>query len=165
MTFPASATLATYGGLRSDYTDIEDPTTDLGAAAINEVFADAAGMTHTAIRAWYCALGRATTNGALSEPGSAVHDAVWGDSNPNKPSAARTATGTYEFTWPATVTDMKGVTVAVNFRRAMVQFESNSTVYFMNAVVTAANKITVYVRNASSTLVDAANVPILVMGL
>lgn len=169
MTLPAKASIESYGGIKKDYEPVSDGTTDVSAAELMEVFVDTAGMTQTCVTAWCCALGRASSNGAMSFPATGIHAAVWPDSTKipanMAPAAARIATGTYEYTWPANVTDAKGITRAVNFRRAFCHFESTTTVYFMSAAVTAPNKITVYVRNTSGTLVDAANVPITVFAV
>lgn len=148
---PTVDSLATYGGAKQDYEPVEDPTTDLSAEGWNLVASNVAGLTQTACRAWVTFLGHGTMP---TDPSSYIHGAVWGDTLGVKPTMARTGTGVFTATWPTTVTDDLGVVQTVNLRRAWASFEG-STLYSVNATVTAANVVTIRVWNAAGSLNDA----------
>jgi hypothetical protein len=118
---------------------VEDPTTDQSAAGANVMLNDVAQMTHTALRAW----ARFTAGAAPAIAGTNGHDAMWGSASGVKPVPAKTATGTWTLTWPATVQDQLGNTHNVNLRKARVSVEG-SALKFAQCVVTAPNVVTVY---------------------
>jgi hypothetical protein len=162
---PKVASILTYAGPLADYSATIDSTTDRPASGTNPAYGDVAAMTHTALRAW----ARFQPNGitAPSVPTGQVlanvHDEVWNNGNNAAPLYARSSTGQYTVTYPATVVDeipinYAGYTgpVAVNLRGAWANVEPGAaTDYDARAVVTSANVVTVKVyQKGSSTLVD-----------
>lgn len=158
---PGVAALSTYGGIKSNGSPVEDPTVDEDAAHRNQCFADAAGMTQTACRAWCALVGHGT---APTDPASNVHGAVWGNDVEDKPVCARTSTGLYTITFPATITDELGVEQTVNLRHAWASVEG-ATLYFTTATVTAPNVVTLRVFNTSFALNDAVGVTFTVFAI
>ena len=49
---PETASLASYGGPKNDYSAVIDPSTDWSAAGVNPAYGDVAALTHTAFRVW-----------------------------------------------------------------------------------------------------------------
>lgn len=150
--------LASYGGVKANDFNVEDPTTDEDAAHRNLYAANTAAATHTLIRAYRRLVGNATTP---TDPGSNVHDAVWGDSLAVKATIARTGTGVYTITWPTTVTDELGVVHTVNLVDGWANI-NGSVLYFAQVTITAPNVATVYVFNSSAAANDAVGVTIAV---
>lgn len=139
MSLPDIDSLSTYGGALNNSTPVEDPTTDRDANLANKAYANVAALTHTGIRAWCAFVGHATTP---PDPVSNVHDAVWGNPPAVKPVVAKTGTGVYTVTFPATVQDELDATHSVNLRRAWASVEG-TTPYLTTATVTSANVVTV----------------------
>lgn len=154
MTLPAIADLNTYGGVREDYAPVEDASTDVGADELNNVFADVAGMTQTACRAWVRFVGHATTP---ADPSSNVHGAVWGDDPSVKPTVAKGGTGIYDVTWPTTINDELDVDYTINLRSGWVSVEG-TTLYFYTVTPTGPNTFRVRVFNTGFAANDAAGV-------
>lgn len=152
---------STYGLPFSDYAPVEDPTTDLASALFNLVGMNVAGMTQTACRAWVAFVGNASSP---TDPTSFVHGAVWGNGLSVKPTDARTGTGVYTFTWPATVTDALGVVHSVNLRRCWWNVEG-TTPYMLTATVTSPNVVTVRVFNAAGSANDGVGTTFTVYAL
>ncbi len=115
MPLPQSSTYANLGGELGEYQAVVDPTTDLPGDADNQMRSDAAGMTRTAVRAMVTFTIAATVATVIE------HDSNWG----NDPAVAPVvtyggSTGLYNIAWPATVTDPRGVSRALNLRRGWV---------------------------------------------
>lgn len=140
MTLPNSATYPTYGGEKADYSPVADPTTDLSAAQLNEARSDVAAMTRMIPRA-YVAFSYATGVVTVAD-----NDSVWGNATP--PTVARTATGTFLITWPASIVDARGNTQTVNLRRGDGNVEAAN--YSVSAVYTSPNSFTAYVSNGAT---------------
>ena len=152
MTLPDVDDLDTLGGAFADYDNVEDPTTDLGAAFYNKNNANTAMMTQTAARAICTFVGGAVP----ADPGSGfVHAAVWGGSAPVKPVVANTGTGVYTVTWPASVNDELAVSHTVNLRRGHTAVEGG-TPYITTTEITSANVATVRIFDATGTLSNGA---------
>jgi hypothetical protein len=120
MALPDKATFATLGGEISDYSAVEDPTTDLAGTFSSETRADVAAMTRMIPRAFVSF----TTTGASCTV--VDHDAVWGSDLSVKPVVTIDPVygATYVITWPTTVTDARGVQRALNLRRALGNVEA-----------------------------------------
>ncbi len=154
MTFPAVDSLDTYGGAKVDLNPITDPTTDRPSAAVNEAYASVAAMTHTAVQCW----ARVTTAASTGAMVLSSHDAAWGNEVSVAPTLARTTTGVFTVTWPATVTDELGDTPTVALRAAARPNTEGATLYFAQAVKTSANVVTFYVFNSAGAANDAVGV-------
>lgn len=153
---PNIATINTYGGPKTNYSPIEDATTDESADDRNEYVADVAGMTQTAMRAMCRFVGHGTTP---TDPASNVHFAVWGNDVSVKPTVANAGTGVYTITWPTTINDELDEEYSINLGAAWANVEG-STLYFVQATVTAPNVVTVYVFNSSGAANNAVGVTI-----
>lgn len=152
-TLPDINSLASYGGALNDYRPVTDPTTDRPAAAANQAYADCAAMTATADRAW-CEFTAAATTGAMV---LVAHNALWGNAAGVAPTLARTTTGTFTITWPATVTDALSNIHTLNIRASGGNSRSATVGYTINCVPTSGNVVTVYIFSGGS-LNDAAGV-------
>lgn len=141
---PDKSTYSIMGGELVDYQPAEDPTTDLPAVADDENRADCAAMTRTITRA-YVAF---TTNGTTCTV--VDHDAVWGNGLAVAPTVARSSAGTFVVTWPATVTDARGLSHALNLRRGLAEVEPDTNVYVARAKIASPNTAQV-VTSRSST--------------
>ena len=152
---PDTSTIDTYGGVLVNYDSIVDPTTDRDATAMDQALEDCAQMTHTATRAW-ARFTLAATSGAIVRASS---DAAWGNTVP--PTAARGSTGTFVFTWPATVTDGLGNSHSVNLKWAEARIEG-STFGFANAsVYTSPYQVLLYTGNAAGAANDLVGITVL----
>lgn len=160
MTAPDVDSLATYGGAKVDLAPVTDPTTDRPAAGANKAYASTAMMTHTALRAWRSFVGAATTPD-VNLPAVNAHDAMWGSGTGVKPAVARTGTGVFTVTWPATVSDELSVSHSTALRRGWAVADS-ATLYHAVVVISAANVATVRVFDASGVASDAVGATITV---
>jgi hypothetical protein len=139
MTLPDSDSLSTYGGAFADYgVSVVDPTTDQAAADYNKMAASVAMMTNTAIRAWAIFTTAATTGAMVLQS----HGAVWGTSV--APTLSRNTTGTFDVTWPSTVTDELSVSHTVNIRGVLHPNPYGSGFVHAQASRQAANVVRVY---------------------
>src|SRR4051812_11244544 len=105
---PNSASYSTYGGEKTDYQPVEDPTTDRSADEVDEALADTSAMTRMIPRAFVTFQTNGTTCTVVA------HDAVWGNDVSVAPTVTRIGLGAYDVTWPTTVTDARGNVRAVN---------------------------------------------------
>lgn len=156
MTLPDIDTLATLGGALNNLSAVENPQTDRDAAGANQAYADAAAMTHTAIRAW----AHITLNGS-STPTLVAHDAVWGNAAGVAPVLAHSTTGVVTLTWPTTVLDeipngAPGYTGphTVNLRAGWGNLRVVATLYEPTVAISAPNVATLSVFNAGGSLAD-----------
>lgn len=157
MTAPDADSLATYGGARSNYGDLDsiDPSTDLGAAEFNLLACTAAMNSRMATRAEVVFTGHATT------PVYTSHEAVWKGTTATAPTIARSGAGIFTATFPSTVLDELGVSHTLNLTRAWGQAEG-TTSYNVQCSA-AANVITVRVfLDSSGAANDAAGVTLVV---
>lgn len=151
MGLPASDVIGTFGCPFTNSGLVSNPQTDLAASQFNQLCADTAGMTRTATRAW----ARFTTAASTGAMALNDFDTVWNEVTTNtNPVEARTSTGIFTLTFPATITDSLNNTYTVNFRRAAVQVEG-SALYFATCSVSSANVITCYVFNTAFAANDA----------
>jgi hypothetical protein len=162
MTTPSTDTLQNYGGALSDYSPPIDSTTDRPAQGANQAYASTAMMTHTAVKCFTCLAPAGTGTPVLASSGT-QYDAQWLAATNTAPVLARSGTGTYTQTWPATVQDeipsnYPGATSgghALNLRRGWANCEPGSTTRYDTTVTCSANVVTLKVYTAgTSTLVD-----------
>lgn len=160
---PDVDSLNTYGGAISNYAAVVDPDVDEDAVFRNRYAGNVAMMTQTAVRAMVSFVG--VTGATPTDPGSGfIHSAVWGAGVAVKPTVARTGTGIWTVTWPATVdseltgalaSQGGGTTHTVNLRRADAFVEiSGATWVDATARVTAANVVEVRGWTAGHALDD-----------
>lgn len=140
------------GGVLSNYSNVEDATTDLDASFDNNSRCMAAMMSHTAPRSW----ARVTTAATTAAMVLVKHDAMWGNSLGVAPTIARVSLGTFTITYPASVNDELSVAHTVNLRWASANHRSATAALFVQAVPTSANVITFTVRDSTFALVDTA---------
>jgi hypothetical protein len=147
--------LSSYGGGLYDYSPVIDPTRDRPAAGANAGYAAAAGMTHTAVRAWV----RMTLNGTAT-PVLVAHDAIWGNAVGVAPVLARTGVGVETITWPANVQDeipvgVPGYTgpLPLNLRSGFGNARG-ATLFTVTVTMTSANVATVRIWNSSGAAAD-----------
>src|SRR5258708_6071787 len=95
MTLPNSSSISNYGsGILVDATPLVDPTSELGAAALNPLRNDVAAMTSTVPRVIFQFTGSATTPTiASSSTWTAGNDSVYGNAPAVVPTLLRTGTG------------------------------------------------------------------------
>lgn len=138
-----------FGGLKEDYSPIEDPATDRSADEVNPLIVAASEMTATAIRAFVVFTGAATdpavTNGN--------HRAVWGSSDAVLPTVDRFSTGVYDITWPASITSDFGDSIAVNLVTGFANI-AGSTLGNATLTITAPNVARLRTFNTSNSAND-----------
>jgi hypothetical protein len=149
MSLPTSASLSTYGGILVDSVPVIDPASEISAASLNQLRYDAAAMTRTCPRAIFSFTTSATT------PTLVLADAHWGNAAGVQPVIARTGTGVFTATLPASITDDLGNVVFVNARLCMSAM-SGATLGFWNAVVTNSQTITIKTFTTASAASDLA---------
>lgn len=121
MTLPNSSSINAYGsGVLVDAVPLVDPTSELGAAALNPLRNDVAAMTATVPRLLFQYRGNSSGNPtvATSATWTAGNDSVWGNAPANTPVMTRTSTGIYTVQLPSTVSDQIGNNNLVNIRFA-----------------------------------------------
>ena len=149
MSLPDKNDYSVLGGELADYSAVADPTTDLPAEASNEMRADVAAMTRTAIRAW-CGF---TIDGyAAPSISNTDYDAVYGNAMDYKPVVTRNSTGNYTIDFPTTVTDARGITHDLNLQCGFINSESSGLVG--NAIKTDANTFNVLIYDLSGAASD-----------
>lgn len=104
MTLPASDSYSTYGGELVNYSDVEDPNTDLDAEASNQLRATAAGISATCFRVIF--------SFSVTSPSETMFlnslTAVWDTTATAAPTMTRLQAGQYQFVFPTQVTDLRG---------------------------------------------------------
>lgn len=141
---PEIDSLATYGGAKQNYSQVENPLTDMDALQWNIAATSMAAATHTVTRGWV----RFTTSATV--PALIAHDAVWGNGSSVTPVVARTGAGVFTLTFPTTVTDENLVTHPVNIRGAWGDLRGNTFANAARRDVTSPNVITVYTAASGS---------------
>jgi hypothetical protein len=121
MTLPNSSSINAYGsGVLVDAVPLVDPTSELGAAALNPLRNDVSAMTATSPRLIFQYLGTSGTPAvASSATWTAGNDSHWGNAFAVQPVMARTSTGIYTVQLPSTVSDQIGNNNLVNVRFAV----------------------------------------------
>ena len=166
LVLPSISDLASFGGPKSNLTQVVDPVTDEDADDRNAAFANAAAVSHTLWRAW-CSF---YADNPPTDPVGTVHDAVWGGDVSVKPTVARTSAGLFTVTWPATITDLFAQSQSVSMRGsgALVNFAGTGGIvpHAITERNASPNVVTVRLYDLASgtpaTPVDAASVLITV---
>lgn len=136
------STLDTYGGVKVDYSDAVDGSTDRSAVEVNQVFCDVAQGT------------RMTPKARLAfhpTDGITLHQAMWGNTLPLKPTWVKGSTGVFNITLPASITDALGVVHAVSVDAGFANVQG-ATCYQSNVTITSANTLTVRTWNAAGAV-------------
>jgi hypothetical protein len=150
---PNDTAPADIGLPKTDYSYVVDPTTELSSTELTRAFLDVAAASLTQPRAWV----RCTISGTTITV--VDHSAVWGATESVKPTAARSATGVYTITWPATVTDLNPtvadrVTYTVSLRACASSLYDSTYPAVSTAYVSAANVATVKVFRVTAAAYD-----------
>lgn len=132
MPLPNSDSFDTYGGSKSDFTTVVDPTTDRSAAEVNAAFASVASMTRTVTRAYLQFTGASTS---FVVPN--YHNSNWGSSLSVIPIIQRSTTGVFDITFPATVVDELGATQALNLTMGWGNIEGDTLAFIQVTKVTS----------------------------
>ena len=163
MALPGEATLSdTYGGPYTNEHPVEDPTTEVDAAALNEMAADTSAMTRTTPRAWMSFVGVAYSGSGTDVVAVADHNANWGGAVAVKPTVGQSATGVYLITWPATVVDELGISHSVNIRYPHQPMTVGPTIAYAQITAMTANTMTLKTFNAGGAANALAGVSIFV---
>ena len=128
MTLPNSSSINAYGsGVLVDAVPLVDPTSEMGAAALNPLRNDVAAMTTTSPRLIFQFRGLAGSPSVASTPTwTAGNDSHWGNTFAVQPVFTHTTTGTYLVQLPATVSDQIGNNnLLVNVRFAVCHMVDN----------------------------------------
>jgi hypothetical protein len=96
-------TIETYGGVFDDAEPVEDPTVEQSADYANRLHEDVAQLTRTTFKAWvkFVPTGVAAPTTVVASAGRSH----MGTGGGNLPTIAKTGTGTYTITYPASWTD------------------------------------------------------------
>jgi hypothetical protein len=154
--FPESASLSEFGGVKSNYFVAPvDPTTDIDEDNWNYLICNAAMGSRMQPRCEAVFTGHATT------PVFVEFEAVWKGGTATSPVIARTGSGVFTVTYPASVNDELGEAHSVNLKRAWGQAEG-TTSYTVQCSASA-NVVTVRVFLTSTGAAnDAADVTLVV---
>lgn len=152
MTLPNSSSINAYGsGVLVDAVPLVDPTSEMGAAALNPLRNDVSAMTATAARAIFQFVGDATSGIASTATWTAGFDSVWGNSAAVQATVQASTGGKYLITFPASVSDQIGNNILVNIRNAKATIGGAS---LGTAVVTITSASTFEIQ-----LYDSVNTP------
>ena len=153
MPLPDSSSIDDFGGILSDYLiGVVDPSTDMSAAAGNSMSATVAMGSRMVPRC------EVSFTGAAVAPVTVAFEAVWKSKTPTIPTAARTGTGVFTFTFPASVSDELLAPHVLNLTSAW-GFASGGTAYHAQASASA-NVLTVYVFTLAGAASDAVGATI-----
>lgn len=139
---------ADYSGIKTDYSEAVDLTTDLPAAASNNARASTAGLTRTAKRVYVIWSNNGTT-GTISE-----FDSVIGNASINYPTISKVGTGLWRFTFPATCVDMLGNTAFWNFKYAAGDAFTSAAPCKVQTQISAPNVVEVYLFDLGAPGLD-----------
>ncbi len=164
MPLPDSDSFSTFGGAKTDYQPVENPSTDYAAAQLNPAFCDVAETTRTVPRGFVRMTCAASTGGLVLVD----WDAVWKGATGTLPVLGRTSTGVFTITLPTTVSDefnsTQGLTLnhTVNIRAVIGLEIEGGTFGFINGTPTSANVITVQLAGSGGSASDFAGTNIVV---
>ncbi len=148
MALPDAESVASLGGVKQNYGVAPvDPATDVSASNWNDLILDVASMTRMAMRAKFAF----TWNGTAVTVSS--YESQWKGGTSTLPTGARTATGSFTFTFPSTITDENGGTHSLNFSEAEARAEGST--FLPSQASASANVVTVYTFNAAGSLTDS----------
>ncbi len=151
MTLPDKDSFSTYGGVKFDFIDVVDPTTDRSATEVNGALASVSMMTRTALRAVisFAANGLDGYNNDVYS-----HESVWGNGLDVLPTLYHNSVGLWTITWPATVDDPLGESHDVSFKYATADWNSG-TFGKAQVLITSPNVVQVFLFDAAGTGIDA----------
>jgi len=165
MTLPNSSSINAYGsGVLVDAVPLVDPTSEIGASALNPLRNDVSAMTATSPRLIFQYKGTSGTPAVTtSATWTAGNDSHWGNAFAVQPVMARTSTGIYTVQLPASVSDQIGNTNLVNIRFAechMIDDAGGSPASVICTVTSSSTfRIKQYFLNAGSwQLSDFSNI-------
>ena len=146
-------TIDTYGGVFTDQTPVEDPTTTQSAAQYTRHAEDTAQMTRTAVKAWV-----KFKTSAAAAPVSITPDAGYsqmGTGGAVLPLVVKTATGVYRVTYTTPFTDGLGESEAVAFVSSHGHVSDAATFGLVQTTENAA-QVFVYVATTGGVASDLA---------
>lgn len=142
------ATIATFGGPYADAEVVENPNTQMAADYGNVLLEDVAQLTRTGLRA--VVKFTTSTGGAATYAASAVTiKTMWGDGTAYKPTVAKTATGLYTVTFPASFVDGLGETESLSFFGAYATLVGSTLAPQPKVTSVTATAIGITVMNSS----------------
>ncbi len=148
MTLPAKDSFSTYGGVKFDFIDVVDPTTDRSATEMNTALASLSMLTRTPVKAIV------QFDGYAGAPTVSYHEAIWGNSSDLKPTVTRNTAGNYTITWDATVTDPLDEDQSVVFKSGWANVEAEAGAFFTGVTVVGNNSATLITRNSAGSAAD-----------
>ena len=148
MTLPAKDSFSTYGGVKEDFIDVVDPTTDRSAVEVNTAFASLSMLTRTTVKA------AVQFDGYAGVPTVAWHEALWGNTSALKPTVTRNSAGNYTITWAATITDPLDDTQSVVLKSGWANVEAGAGAFFTGVTIVGNNAATLITRNSAGTAAD-----------
>lgn len=155
MTLPNSSSINAYGsGILVDAVPLVDPTSEIGAAALNPLRNDVSAMTATVPRLLFQFNGSASSPiVSTSSTWTAGIDSVWGNAPALNPVLTRTGTGVITVQLPSTVQDQLFNAILVNIRNAEVSV-GGSTLGRAQTLITSASTFTVYLFSSGGSAND-----------
>lgn len=158
MTLPNSSSINAYGsGVLVDAVPLVDPTSEIGAAALNALRNDVSAMSATAPRLIFQYKGNSSGNPSVqaSSTWTAGHDSVWGNAPAVVPVMTRSSTGIYNVQLPSTVADQIGNNsnlVNIRFAKAFMIDDGGGSPASVICTVTSAStfRIKQYFLNSGS---------------
>src|SRR5574338_700261 len=151
MTLPAKDSFSTYGGVKFDFIDVVDPTTDRSATEINTALASLSMMTRMIPQAVV------QIDGYADGPNIYYHEALWGNTSDLKPTvtggAGSGSTGIYTVTWQPTITDPLDVDQDLALKVGWANI-SGGVQAVANVTVNSNNTCVVTVRDYAGTPID-----------
>lgn len=153
MPLPDSSSIDDFGGIFTDGPiGVVDPTCQMAASQGNNMSATVAMGSRMVPRC------EVSFTGAIVAPTTIAFEAVWKSKTPTIPTAARTGTGVFTFTFPASVSDELLAAHVLNLTSSW-GFASGGTAYHVQASASA-NVLTVYVFTLAGTASDAVGATI-----
>lgn len=140
---------ADYGGIKADYTQAVDPTTDLPAEASNQFRASVAGMTNLSKRIFIIYTNDGSSAAVIND-----FDTVVGNESFNYPTFSKIADGHWRLTFQALCLDLLGNTQFWNFRYATGDVFSAATPCKIQCQISAPNIVEVYSWPLTSLVPD-----------
>lgn len=147
---PDTASADTFGGTFANEDAVVDPETEVDASYFNRMIVQLVMGSYTATRA----RARCTVSGGVVT--LAEHSAVWGDTAPVAPTAARTSAGLFTLTWAATYDDLQATPEAhsVNIRFPEASAYKSGAAMITNVRRTAANVLEVTTYDDAGAATD-----------
>lgn len=156
------ATIDTYGGVFTDEQPVANPTVEQSAAFGTRQMENNAQMTRTSVKAW--ATFPTIAAAAPQTPVATAGRSQMGVAGGNLPTIAKTATGRYTVTYPASWVDALGVTENIGFLCAGGTVQHLTTFGTVQCTVSA-SVINVAIFDAAGAATDlGGGVSVMVQG-